>query len=133
MERMVNIPLNANIDDDPPTNDAADEARFIELQHTARIVAGPLTREAAEAYCQLIIAEERGAHRSLSASPAWLHHVAFKRMSRAREAEGFERLSHADWDTLDDAVIRVHAQVIAEERRAGRETTRRTIRAGVSA
>lgn len=106
---------------------------LIELQHAARVVAGPLTREAAEAFCQLIIAEERGAGRSLSASPAWLHHVAFKRMSRARAAEGLERMSHDDWNTLDDAVIRVHAVAIIEEQRAGRPTTRRTVHAAVSA
>ena len=130
---MRSTPLNANLDDDPPTDDTADEARFIELQHAARIVDGPLTTRAAEAFCQLIIAEERGAHRSLSTSAAWLHHVAFHRMARARAAEGFERMSHADWDTLDDAVSRVHAAAIAEERRAGRATVRRTIRAAVEA
>lgn len=130
---MRSTPLNANLDDDGPTNDAADEARFIELQHAARVVAGPLTREAAEAFCQLIIAEERGAGRSLSTSPAWLHHVAFKRMSRTRSAEGLERMSHGDWNTLDDAVIRIHTSAIAEERRAGRATVRRTIHAAVSA
>jgi hypothetical protein len=114
-------------------DDPHGDAWLIELQAAARVVDGPLTREAAEAYCQLIIAEERGAGRPLSRSVAWLHHVAFNRMARARGAEGFERMSHADWDCLDDAVIRVHTAAIAEEERAGRPTVRRTIRSSVSA
>ena len=134
---MHRQPLNANPDDDPPVDDAAEDAALYERQSQQRQLAlaaeleqssnGQMTRVMALSIAARLVRGLRQRSEPMSKSPRWFRDLVLTELRTERAARGLPRLTMVEEDVVEQAADTTHRMAIDEDRQAGRPTRERRV------
>ena len=134
---MHRQPLNANPDDDPPVDDAAEDAALYERQYEDRKRAlaaelessssGQMTRIMALSIAARLVRGLRQRSEPMSKSPRWFRDLVLTEIRTERATHGLPRLTMLEEDVVEQAADTTHRIAVDADRQAGRPIRERRV------